>query len=416
MYRRTYGFDSALSTTPLVVGYRSGRVFRSERSRVTGWSDPETISLGAGGIARPVAAVRDGAGIIAWSAYDGRDCNGRSCNSVFVSTRYNGEWSDPASLADAVVELEDEHPTLAVDVNSAGDAVLAYQLIRGVGEARVSFYLAELTSVGWSVPSLDDSFAPLQETAQRPAVALDDAGNAVVAWFQRAELDGASHIQVRHRTPRGEWSPTRSLEVPGLEVTVPPVMSSTRDGRAVVAWMQLDPDGCRRVFVAEREGSSWRIPTGLEDALSPAGTSAGREGYLSAWLDVDVSESGEAVVLWAQDAEASGRCDREADGPKVILVSRRVDGEWTRPGLVDAIEPGRSRNDLIGVDVVMDEHGRMAAAWREGNVGHAAVHDAEWCDGFELPDVLDVSVELGAERGAQVFLRRSLDVLHTHAN
>lgn len=199
------------------------------------------------------------------------------------------------------------------------------------------------------------------ETTVLPRVALNDAGDAVVA-YEVVDLDVgvlSRTIWVR-RWVDGAWTPAERISAaPTADYELyasRPRVGIDGQGRALVAWDQTDVSLPRphSILGAYFDGTSWSSPFLVSDGVTYA-----------AWADVAVSADGSAVVAWEQETNAlsgnvwarvfdgTGWSDSQRIGPDDL-----VDYEWaTRArAVMDAsgrafvvFEENRTDGNRIGV-------------------------------------------------------------------
>ncbi len=126
-------------------------------------------------------------------------------------------------------------------------------------------------TASWTHPSgLTDNISPDGEKAYIPKVAMDNNGNAVITWFQS---DGANMQIFISEYRNGAWTFPAALSdniSPNGEDTRYPRVAMDDNGNAVVAWEQ-DLSAVSRVYFSEKRDDVWSFPSGLTDKISPGG-------------------------------------------------------------------------------------------------------------------------------------------------
>jgi hypothetical protein len=257
-----------------------------ERPAAGGWSGPHPLP-GTG--LRPslqVAAAGSGAAAIAWR----NDAGGRHGTIEVVVREPGGTFGAPLAVVGRRAAAV-RHP--AVGVDARGGAVVAYEAgsARGAGRQRVEIEVA-LRRPGAAAfgRSLVVSGAP----AAAPAVAVNEDGDAVVAWRRGTRVEAAAITGGRVGRTRilgrayGGWNPSVAI-------------ASTGD--AVVAWssLRLDP--------RSRPGH----PAFLESVAAALRRGAGRFGPpdilarqdAARYTRAAVGEDGRAVVAWPSGAPSA---------------------------------------------------------------------------------------------------------------
>lgn len=205
---------------------------------------------------------------------------------------------------------------------------------------------------GWEAPV---QLSGTSEQAVLPRVALNDAGDAVLA-YEVVDVDVGilSRTIWARRWVNGAWTPAvRISAAPASDYDLyasRPRVGIDASGRALVAWDQTDVSLPRpnSILGAYFDGTSWSSPFLVSDGVTYA-----------AWADVAVSADGSAVVAWEQATSAlSGNVwARVFDGtgwgaPARIGPDDLVDYEWAT----------RAR-------AVMDGSGRAFVVFEENRPG-----------------------------------------------
>jgi hypothetical protein len=177
-----------------------------------------------------VAMSRSGQALIAWEQ------RGATAYHVYKSEYRGGKWVHPADLSDFVsLDLGGEiSPVAAMDAD--GDAVLAW---RSTG-ASSQLYVSQERSGTWTGPaSAADSLSAAIGQVGVPAVAMDGAGNALVAW---TETSGSIVQLLRADRRNGRWSlPAVQASPAGGDVREEASAALSDDGTALLTWAQRDP-------------------------------------------------------------------------------------------------------------------------------------------------------------------------------
>jgi hypothetical protein len=159
----------------------------------SGWELPPTpLSPPAPNTSEPsVALDRDGNALAIWSS----DSDDLLSGNVWGATAPSGgAWSGPGGMW-----TSDYAGPPALAAASDGDAVAAWFAQSSDGEY-VQIADRDGGTGAWAAP---DGFAPQDSLGTRPAVAIDEAGNAVVVW---SEYDGGvGYVRAAWRTA-GDWS------------------------------------------------------------------------------------------------------------------------------------------------------------------------------------------------------------------
>jgi hypothetical protein len=158
----------AASGTPTLT-----RVWAAQLSATGTWSAPVVISQGTAASLRPVVAVDDqGRALAAWTQ-----------GGAIVGARFEpaSGWSTPAPIS-AVGAVSSETPRIALAPNGNGVAVWAQDspgmTINEIWAARF------VAGRGWQASSRGRISDVEAGAGDMPSLAMDDAGRALVAWYQ----------------------------------------------------------------------------------------------------------------------------------------------------------------------------------------------------------------------------------------
>jgi hypothetical protein len=395
-----------------------------------GWGSPENLSEpalegesvpGAHDAQSPRIAV-DGQGdvTVVWERYAGAKILLQA-----VDRPSGGSWTAPVDLGEMNL-ASDPEPWVAVD--SAGDAVAVWkqgEVIQSVfrpaggyweaplpisagesfvpqaamnaeGEATVvwmhydgSRYVVESAYLpaggNWESPTL---VSEPGEEAGDPQVALDAAGNTVVAW--RGESGGKEYVRTAYRPVGGLWEAPTNASAAGEHVqSIQDAVDS--DGNAIVAWAG-EAGGYDIARAAFRpSGGQWEAPSDL--------SADGGNAFPS---DVVFDTSGNAAIVWER-SDGSGN---------VVQAAYRRMGEAWEPA-VSLSEAGKLGMDGVGVlDAPGDKtlaDGDATVVWVseerhacEGLKGDCPV-DAVQAAGFDPDGVsADLAVPTTAEVGESI--------------
>lgn len=196
---------------------------------------PGPVSAPGGDVlALTVAAAPDGRVAVAWNQSEGRDTVVRAAVGTL-----SGGLADPVTLSAPGEGAHDAR----VALTPAGTALVAWAGSDG-GHARV-----RLAEVAAGVAHAPATLSAPGADATDPRLAVDADGTAVVAW--RRGADGAARVQATVRPPGGPAQAAADLSAPGAGAAEPAIAVDGA-GRAAVAWRRAegtDP----RVQVAVRD-------------------------------------------------------------------------------------------------------------------------------------------------------------------
>jgi PKD domain len=261
---------------------------------------------------------------------------------------FGGSWETPVPLSPE----ESFTPQAAMDAR--GDTTVVWMHFDGSHYLVESAYRPEGAS--WETPTL---VSQAGEDGGNPHVALDAAGDSLVAW--QGEDEGEEFVRAAYRPVGGSWSAAADVSAEGEAV------EAVRDavdpqGNAIVAWSgDMGKAGEYRIAHAAFKplGGSWQAPVGL--------SSDGGNAFPS---DVVFDTSGNAALIWQ-------RWDGTTD---LIQASYRPAGEEWEPA-VDLSEEGKQGMDPV---VVLDAPGDSVAA--DGNATAVWISEtAASCGGASCP-------------------------------
>ncbi|MBI3608870.1 MAG: hypothetical protein HY207_12960 [Nitrospirae bacterium] len=274
----------------------------------------------------------------------------------------------------AVGTNEDRDPSVALALDRSGNAYLAW----GDG---TSGDTDVLLTKGSRLPSGQFNFAPPVKVHEnyfsdqsRPALAVDTAGNVVVAWNDRQPL-----VDQDVYWRRGQFDATGAIKWPAAEVRVnlqtdgdqvSPSVAVDQDGVAYVAWGQQVGLERRKLYFAK---------SGLPD----------QNGYLDMTVTantevlpaVDADQNfpslvvrGDEVTIAFADNRGCPACgfdpfNPKGTGPTDVYLVRSVDGGATfGPSL--PVNDDQSALALHGrASVAVDDVGRAYVVWTDARNG-----------------------------------------------
>lgn len=213
----------------------------------------------------------------------------------------------------------------SVDINAAGDAVIAYFISGESAKVQV------LKAVGATPPA-----TPLGVDTFHPSAGIDADGDVVAAWVVSDGVE--KRVQVRRRTASGTLTSPQFLSAAGQDVlSVPPAIAVEDDGDAVVAWSRSD-GSTNRVQTRKRTAAG---------ALSSILTMSvvGREADMPT---ISMDDDGDAIVAWHLGGE-NGR----------IQARRRTSTGELSP--IRTLTPPEV--DARGPAIAMDGAGDAAISW-----------------------------------------------------
>ncbi len=314
------------------VGYNAVQVVERQASGGP-WQAPVTLSqVGQDAQSGQVAIAPDGEAVAVWEQLAG------SHFVVQSSVRPpGGGWGAQVALSDP--SSDGSEPQVAI--NALGEAVAVWQYSAG-GHTIAQAAVRPEPGAGWqAAATLSD---PSNE-AYRPQVALNEEGEALVAWHFGAGITQTVQIVVRQR--EGAWQPPATLSGAGESAGLPQIALND-EGAAVATW-SIRASGKQLIQAAGRAapGSEW---------MSTATLAEGEQSFFGSPGQpmIGIDSAGGAVVAWPL-----------ISGNKQFVQAATMapDGSWQTPATL--AETGFEGSEP---HLAVDARGEALAVWT-GRVG-----------------------------------------------
>jgi hypothetical protein len=173
---------------------------------------------------------------------------------------------------------------------------------------------------------------------ERPQLARDVFGDAVVAWHRQEELNGRlSGVEAVTRRANAAWSSPVTLRGPRLRGAYAPEVAMDSSGNATAAWSSLS----RVEAVSHPVGGSWDRTVTVS-----------QRGPRAEAFQLAVGARGDAAVVYEQNFGLG-------------LATRRPGAHWRAPRAL----PGISSLGVDAPRVVIDARGEMIIAWVHAQPG-----------------------------------------------
>jgi hypothetical protein len=276
----------------------AGTSIAQEATRPAGgvWTVPVKLSAEGQNAELPAVAIDpSGAAVVAWARRVG-------VTEAIVQAKSRapgGIWTLASNLSKPGGSAGE--PSVAID--PAGDAVVSWQ--RRNGSYEVAQAVRRTGEAGaWSAP-VDLSGA--EESTYGTVAALDDAGDATVAW---EALYGNTHVVAVAEAAAGTGAWSAPATISGT-AAFEPALAVDPQGDAVAAWTER-ASGTETLQAARRAAgeSGWSAPVDL----TPADTE-------NKSASVAVDPGGDAVIAW-----------RHWDGANSIVEAATSDASQPAPG------------------------------------------------------------------------------------
>ncbi|MEU7870629.1 hypothetical protein [Dactylosporangium sp. NPDC049140] len=216
-----------------------------------------------------------------------------------------------------------------------------------------------------------------------PDVGLDDKGNAVVVWAEDGDGNGVFNIQYRVISPTGTISASGRANADTAGDQIAPKVAVDPDGAptsGAVAFTVVWEDVQGSTYTVKAAGYTGPATKAYEVFASQQTGQHHRP-------DVAVSASGDALVVWDEDADANGYYNiglvglAKANG--AVNLSRRT---------ANSLGDGQQRHAAVAADF----NGDFAVAWESDHTGTAGV----WTRSFGPGAVARGTEVLVADGGA----------------
>jgi hypothetical protein len=239
-----------------------------------------------------VAMDENGNAVITWHQSDG------SNNQIFMSEYRDGAWSHPTGLDDNFSPDGEDAQYQEVTMDNNGNALITWQQYYS-GYSQI--FKSEYRNGTWDHPDdLADNISPDGEDALSPEIAMDNSGNAIITWQQS---DSAYTQIFKSEYRNGTWDHPDGLAdniSPDGNYAYYPQVAMDNNGNAIIAWFQSDNGNIAQIYLSDYRNGTWTHPADLSDNISPYG-----EDATSPW--VAMGNNGDAVITWSQ---SDGSYDR----------------------------------------------------------------------------------------------------------
>lgn len=334
-----------------------------------------------------VAAAGFGTAVAVWSQREG------SIYNIYACHFSGGAWGEALRLETDDTRADD--PEVAIDIS--GNAIAVWPQVR-VGDAteilRVRASRFDVATGTWSAPVFVENDG--SGHASNPGIAMDpNTGNAVAVWLKNDAASISSVWSSRYTAAAGTWSAPALLETSDTGSALYPALAMNGAGDALVAWTQGDGSKLNLHANWLNGGSGlWSGPNQLDQDVEfngPAVALSAKQGNLlvawtrglgggSVWASVTLA--GESwgtprqISTAADGVGATAALDdhgnalvgwrRTTSGVVQIQTSRynAHDKTWSAP-----VDAQTSKSDAVTPKVATDQSGRALLVWRERDTG-----------------------------------------------
>jgi PKD domain len=315
------------------------------------WQAPVTLSeagYDTGG-AR-IAVDPEGEAVAVWDTFP--PASGRTIQAA--SRSRTGAWSAPVTLADVGEPVG--RPQVAIDLHGNAVAVWEVQPVNPGPQ----FIQAAVRPAGggWSAP-VDISEGPV---GRDPSVAMDSEGNAIATWLDNESIQSAVRV-----ASTGTWQAPKAVAGVGLDAgghPGGPALAVDDEGDAVVAWSSASGNGANHIVYGAvlAKGGAWQAPVELSGA-----------GLDAAAPHVALDPEGDATVVWSASENGGDAVIQAAVKPVGSGWGAPSDVADTGKKASNQIEPGLAvdpQGNVVAVwEAVASGSQVIQAAWRDRETG-----------------------------------------------
>ena len=250
------------------------------------------------------------------------------CDGV-VGESLGEAWEGPVAL-ELNFDAGDTQPAMAM--NRAGNAIVAWASYSSLDGANYAVYF-DVQAGQWSVPFL---LREGESSTYDYTVAIGGDGKAWVAWSDGGE------VKVRRYDPLTQsWGDERSLGA-GRQ----PSIAANETGEVQVAWLRDEGSTVRLLSMRYTPADgSWSTETEVANAATL---------YPWSTIALAMDGTGNAVVVWEQEAD-----------PRLDIWAAYYDAaasSWGAPVLLE----GDTTESAEAPQVAMDDSGNAIVVWEQG--------------------------------------------------
>ncbi len=246
-----------------------------------------------------------------------------------------GKWEVPRLLYEASSSGEViQSATIRTAIAANGWAAVAFVLRNNDTADRLLVFTYD-PNTGWNAsPTEIDSGKKIEKID----LAMNDDGHAVLLW---SHDDGSSTtIRTARRSPTSSWNAApETLETVSRSSLVLKLSEMNSNGELLAIWTTGSDHSVLRGARFTLSGGGWQAPSTLNTGLS---------GWVYGRADLALSENGDALVVWAQQAN--------------VLHYNRYDAAaaaWSGPRVL-----ANTKTTAPRPSVAIDDNGNALAAWR----------------------------------------------------
>ncbi len=285
-----------------------------------------------------------------------------------INCQKTGEWLHPQTLDDRLSLAGKNATSPVVAMDDHGNALVAW--IQADGQHQ-RLYKSEYRENKWHKPSSSmEAISPVGSDAKQPHVAMAANGDMVIVWEQKV---GNKNYLMMADKRAGVWRiPGSTVEHISLGETYAWQADVAMDiqGNTIIVWDQTAPSGLQAVFKSEYRNGVWRHPSSEKDFISPLIVPGG--DAISA--RVALNNQGEAVIVWQQ----------AKDNRERIFKSEYRKGTWVHPrdgnDYISPIDKGVGGSAYRPIPSLSDA-GRALIVWEQDHEHTKRIYLSEYNQG-----------------------------------
>ena len=260
---------------------------------------------------------------IAWEDHTNYEGSGTDQDIFYKKKPADSQvWTITEVVSVGSTKLSDS-PTLAVD--NAANVHIAWRdnTKNGTGSDSDIFYRIKWHSNNWSIITCVSTESG--KDSYNPSLAIDNVGNAYIAWADKTEYDGSGSdwdIFYKFRPNSEGWSMTEVVSTESTEDSYSPSLAVDAHCTVHIAWRNEASSGPDAdIFYKKKSvGSSWTT----QEVVSTESTSLSRNPYL-------MVDSTDTVHIAWEDLTDYGGSDDEFD---IFYKFKKSGGDWTATEIV----------------------------------------------------------------------------------
>jgi hypothetical protein len=330
-------------------------IWQSTSSNGTQWSTPTSITLTPA--YGPVLAMNaNGAAIVAWEE---QVASGDLQAAASVRSTTTAPWSAPTVMR-AADDNGNRDPAVAIAGN--GNAFVAWVQADGSGSPYWnSIWMRQYTAgsgAGWNAAGLFEGYN--DQGAYDVNVAANNNGDAIVTYIQVSNSNPAT-IQLWARrysvtTNSFATNPSKVFEASTIDTIVPPSVALDDAGNATVAFAVPSTTGYQvQISRTAPTDPTWpAVPTAMEtDDVAKEDDTTSNIAHVT-MPAVRTDPAGNVTLIWRKRTAASGK--------RFDLVARRFTaGAWGPQAVI-----GTSANSVFWPTLAVNASGTSVATWYFG--------------------------------------------------